>query len=83
MSAIVETTSANVMPTVSIFPVATAASARQASNCLPAGPVWVSPACLTGLTEGSYLKIPRRRTDRLIVWVLGGKCRRPSTLQIK
>lgn len=52
MSVTAGTTCANATPTVSIFQAATAASARQASNCPPAGPVWVSPACLTGLIGG-------------------------------
>ena len=42
-SVTVETTCANATPTVSTSQGATAASARQASSCPPAGPAWVSP----------------------------------------
>ncbi len=64
MSVTVGTTCANATPTVSTFQAATAASARQASNCPPAGPVLVSPACLTGHAGVSLLKIPGRWTGR-------------------
>lgn len=58
MSATAGTTCASATPTVSTFQAATAASARPASNCPPAGRVWVSVACPTDLTEVSYIKIP-------------------------
>lgn len=74
MNVTVGTTCANAMPTVSTFQAATAASAPQASSCLPAGPVWVSPACLTGLTP------PGRWTDRCIVLVMWGKCQTWASL---
>lgn len=43
MSVTAGTTCANGTPSASIYQGATDASARQGSNCPPAGPVWVSP----------------------------------------